>query len=144
MKRVGYFIVTFAEILFLAGVYIIQYFTRRKMGMARYVIYKNQGWERAFPMEALKYTAAAVLTALTLLLLAALVKRRKQLGRLVVAIHFVMLILTAVYGAYTCISSTETMRAYYFISLMLGAAALLQIIKAGAALFMCRKKRDEK
>lgn len=144
MKRVGYFIVTLAEILFLAGVYIIQYFTRRKMGMARYVIYKNQGWEQAFPMEALKYTAVAVLTALTLLLLAALVKRRKQQGRLIVAIHFVMLILTAVYAAYTCIISTETMRAYYFISLMLGAAALLQIIKAGAALFMCRKKRDEK
>lgn len=144
MKKVGYFIMTLAEILFLAGAYIIQYFTRRKMGMARYVIYKNHGWERAFPMEALKYTAVAVLTALTFLLLAVLVKRRRQQGRLVLAVHFAMLILTAIYAAYTCISSTEIMRAYYFISMMLGAAALLQIIKAWAALFMCGKKRDEK
>ncbi len=41
MKKFGYFIMTFAEILFLAGAYLIQYFTRKKMGMARYVIYKS-------------------------------------------------------------------------------------------------------
>ncbi|GLC79593.1 hypothetical protein [Lacrimispora brassicae] len=143
MKKIGYFIVTLVEILFLAGAYIIHYFTRKKMGMARYVIYKNQGWERTLPMEILKYTSVAVLTALTLLLLAVLIIRRKQKGRLTAAMHFTMVILTPLYGAYTCISSTETMRAYYFISLMLGAAALLQIIKTGAALVMWGKKKDE-
>ncbi len=111
---------TFAEILFLAGAYLIQYFTRKKMGMARYVIYKSQVWERTFPMETLKYTSVSVLTALTLLLLTALVIRRKQKGRLEVAMHVAMVILTALYGTYTYISSTKTMRAYYFISLMLG------------------------
>ncbi|MDR0923515.1 MAG: hypothetical protein LBN31_04085 [Hungatella sp.] len=143
MKKTGYLILTLAEILLLAGTYIIHYFTRKKMGMARYVIYKNQSWERTFPMETLKYTAVAVLTALTLLLLAALgIKRRRQ-GKLVAAMHFVMIILTTLYAAFTCISSTEIMRAYYFISLMLGTAALFQIIKAGAALMMCGKKKDE-
>ena len=144
MKKFGYFIVTFVEILFLAGAYLVQYFTRKKMGMARYVIYKNQGWERTFPMEALKYTAVTALTALALLLVIVLVLRRKQREKPVIAIHFGMIILTALYAAYTCFNSTETMRAYYFISLMLGAAALLQIIKAGAALVMCGKKKDEK
>ncbi len=144
MKKIGYFILTLAEILFLAGAYIIHYFTRRKMGMARYVIYKNQGWERTFPMDTLKYTSVTVLTALTLLLLAAFMIRRKQKGRLVTVIYFTMIILTALYGTYTCISSTAAMRAYYFISLMFGAAALLQIIKAGAALVIWGKKKDEK
>ncbi len=143
MKKLGYFIITFAEILFLAGAYIIQYFTRRKMGIARYVIYKSQGWERTFPMETLKYTSVAVLTTLTLLLLAASVIRRKQKGRLEAAMHVTMVILTTLYGAYTYISSTKTMRAYYFISLMLGAAALLQIIKTGAVHVMRGKKKDE-
>jgi len=136
MKKFGYFIITFAEILFLAGSYIIQYFTRIKMGMARYVIYKSQGWERSFPIETLKYT-------LTLLLLAALVFRREQKGRLEIAMHVAMVILTAFYGTYTYIGSTKTMRAYYFISLMFGAAALLQIIKTGAVHVMRRKKKDE-
>ena len=134
---------TFAEILFLAGAYLIQYFTRKKMGMARYVIYKSQGWERTFPMETLKYTSVSVLTALTVLLLAALVIRRRQKGRLEVAMHVAMVILTALYGIYTYISSIRTMRAYYFISLMLGAAALLQIIKTGAVHVIRRKKKNE-
>lgn len=143
MKKFGYFIITFAEILFLAGAYIIQYFTRKKMGMARYVIYKSQGWERSFPIETLKYISISVLTALTLLLLAALVFRRGQKGRLEIAMHVAMVILTAFYGTYTYIGSTKTMRAYYFISLMFGAAALLQIIKTGAVHVMRRKKKDE-
>jgi len=92
MKKFGYFIMTFAEILFLAGAYLIQYFTRKKMGMARYVIYKSQVWERTFPMETLKYTSVSVLTALTLLLLTALVIRRRQKGRLEVAMHVAMVI----------------------------------------------------
>lgn len=134
---------TFAEILFLAGAYLIQYFTRKKMGMARYVIYKSQGWERTFPMETLKYTSVSVLTALTVLLLAALVIRRRQKGRLEVAMHVAMVILTALYGTFTYFSSTKTMRAYYFISLMLGVAALLQIIKTGAIHMIWGKKKNE-
>lgn len=144
MKKFGYFIITLGEILFLAAAYVIQYFTQRKMGMARYVIYKNQGWERAFPMDAFKYTAVTVLTALTLLLVTVLVLKWKQREKTVVAIHFGMIFLTALYASYTCVSSTEAMRAYYFISLMLGAAALLQMIKAAAALAVCGKKKDEK
>jgi len=35
------------------------------------------------------------------------------------------------------------MRSYYFISLMLGAAALLQIIKTGAVHVMRGKKKNE-
>jgi len=143
MKKFGYFIMTFAEILFLAGAYLIQYFTRKKMGMARYVIYKSQGWERTFPMETLKYTSVSVLTALTVLLLAALVIRRRQKGRLEVAMHVAMVILTALYGTFIYISSTKTMRAYYFISLMLGVTALLQIIKTGAIHMIWGKKKNE-
>lgn len=144
MKKIGYVALTFAEVLFLAGAYLVHYFTRKKMGMARYVIYKNQSWERAFPMEALKYTAVAVLAVMTLLLLAVWIMRRKGQGKPAPFTYAAMAILTTLYASYTCISSTKTMRAYYFISLLLGAAALLQILKAGAALVICGKKKDER
>ena len=111
--------------------------------MARYVIYKSQVWERTFPMETLKYTSVSILTALTVLLLTALIIRRRQKEGLEVAMHVAMVILTASYGTYTYISSTKTMRSYYFISLMLGVAALLQIIKTGAVHVMWGKKKNE-
>ena len=143
MKKAGYFIMTLGELFFLAAAYIIHYFTWKKMGMARYVIYKNQGWERTLPMEALKYTSVAVLTVLTLAILVAFVSRHKEKARLLAAMHAAMVFLTALYGAYTFLSSAEAMRAYYFISLMLGAAALVQIIKTGAALVLCGKNKNE-
>ncbi|MFT4105093.1 MAG: hypothetical protein QM657_04955 [Lacrimispora sp.] len=144
MKKIGYAAMTFTEVLFLAGAYLVHYFTRRKMGMARYVIYKNQSWEQDFPMETLKYTAVAVLTAVTLLLLAIWIKRRKGQEKPAPFTYAAMTILTTLYVSYTCISSIKTMRAYYFISLLLGLAALLQIVKAGAALIMGGKKKDER
>ena len=41
MKKAAYISVTILEILCLAGAWAVQYFTRRKMGMARYVVYKT-------------------------------------------------------------------------------------------------------
>ena len=43
MKKVAYISATILEILCLAGAWAVQFFTRTKMGMARYVVYKNRG-----------------------------------------------------------------------------------------------------
>ena len=58
MKKVAYISATILEILCLAGAWAVQFFTRTKMGMARYVVYKNRGWESRYPMELLAKGAA--------------------------------------------------------------------------------------
>ena len=67
MKKLGYVLMVLLEAAALAGAYIINYFTNKKMGMARWVIYKNQGWERDYPMDTLKTVVMAVLILLTIL-----------------------------------------------------------------------------
>ena len=53
MKKAAYISATILEVLCLAGAWAVQFFTRTKMGMARYVVYKNRGWESRYPMELL-------------------------------------------------------------------------------------------
>lgn len=48
MKKLFYLFVTMLEVFCLAGAYGVHFFTRKRMGMARYVIYKNREWEAAY------------------------------------------------------------------------------------------------
>lgn len=144
MKKLGYVLMVLLEAAALAGAYIINYFTNKKMGMARWVIYKNQGWERDYPMDTLKTAVMAVLILLTILVFLFFLKRKQEAGKLLLSMNVVMILLTLLYVSYTVISSRETMRAYYFLSLLLGIAAAVQILKTGAAVLMCGKKSDEK
>lgn len=144
MKKLGYVLMVLLEAAALAGAYIINYFTNKKMGMARWVIYKNQGWERDYPMDTLKMAVMAVLILLTILVFLFFLKRKREAGKLLISMNVVMILLTLLYVSYTVISSRETMRAYYFLSLLFGIAAAVQILKTGAAVLMCGKKSDEK
>ena len=144
MKKLGYVLMVLLEAAALAGAYIINYFTNKKMGMARWVIYKNQGWERDYPMDTLKTAVMAVLILLTILVFLFFLKRKREAGKLLISMNVVMILLTLLYVSYTVISSRETMRAYYFLSLLFGIAAAVQILKTGAAVLMCGKKSDEK
>lgn len=144
MKKLGYVLMVLLEAASLAGAYIINYFTNKKMGMARWVIYKNQGWERDYPMDTLKMAVMAVLILLTILVFLFFLKRKREAGKLLISMNVVMILLTLLYVSYTVISSRETMRAYYFLSLLFGIAAAVQILKTGVAVLMCGKKSDEK
>ena len=114
MKKLGYVLMVLLEAAALAGAYIINYFTNKKMGMARWVIYKNQGWERDYPVDTLKTAVMAVLILLTILVFLFFLKRKREAGKLLISMNVVMILLTLLYVSYTVISSRETMRAYYF------------------------------
>lgn len=142
MKKAGYILALLLEIAALTGAYIVNYFTRKKMGMARYVIYKNQGWERDYPMELIKNSVMAALLLLTILVLVFFLKRRRKAARLCAVMNLVMVALTGLYVGDTLFSSTETMRAYYFISLLFAIAAAVQVVKTGICVLTDGKKRD--
>lgn len=40
--------------LCLIGIYVLNYFTEKKMGMARHMAYLNGKWEMTYPLEAIK------------------------------------------------------------------------------------------
>ena len=98
MKKAAYISVTILEILCLAGAWAIQYFTRRKMGMARYVVYKNRSWEARYPMELLANGAVLLMAVLTVMLLLYFLRQRRNLTKTVWLMNAGMIALTSAYG----------------------------------------------
>lgn len=128
MCKIGNMLAALLEILAMVGAYAVHYFTRKKMGMARYVIYKNQGWESIYPMETIKWMPVSVILIISLLIVVIFWTTRKKAAKQITVMILGMSALSALYIGYTVFNSTETMRAYYFISLLLAIAAVIQIV----------------
>lgn len=140
MKKAAYISATILEILCLAGAWAVQFFTRTKMGMARYVVYKNRGWESRYPMELLAKGAALVMVLLTAMLLLCFLRRRRNLTKELWVMSAGMVLLTSGYAVFTWMNSTNEFRAYYFISAILGAVSLIQCIKTWMGMLGCRQE----
>lgn len=137
-KYIGQGIGIFLELVLVAGTFAVQHFTNTKMGMARHVIFKNQSWEKAYPLEQWKILSIIVLMVMLALVAILLIRRWKVLGRYILAEGAVMAVLTAYSLWFTLAHCAADLRPYYFMSPMLAAAALLQIIRTG--ILVLRKK----
>lgn len=129
MNKVFYAVATILQVILLLGVYVVNYFTRKRMGMLRYVIYKNGVFENTYPIQQLQYICIILLIILTILVLIFYVKSKSNLNKKLINSNIFMLFLISIYVGFNLLYSTEDFRAFYFMSLMLGVAALIQIIK---------------
>ena len=139
-----YIVDTVLEVLCLAGAYIVDYFTRKKMGMARYVSYKNYSWETKYPMRMLSYIAIITLSILTVAFLILFFQKIQERGRGEYIMAGAIILLTVLYVWYTLVFSREIQRSYYLVSALYGAAAFLQIVKAGTFLIRRRNEKNNK
>ncbi|HIZ60284.1 MAG TPA: hypothetical protein H9967_06185, partial [Candidatus Dorea faecipullorum] len=116
----------------------------RKLGMVRYLNYKNMTWERDYPVGTLKTVSLLIAAVLTVLIFLLFLKKRKEVSRLTMVMNICMIALTALYGGYTLINSTDTMADYYFISILFLLAAVIQIVKTGIAVLMAKRGEEGK
>lgn len=138
---------TLLEALAIAGCFVFNYFTVNKLGMVRWVNFHSMKWGKAYPILTVQIILSAALIVCAALLVWVYLKRRGSTRKLVgfMAVFSAILALAAV--GYMLLMSLETMRAYYFICIMLAAAALLQLIKTAVALVILPKdapKPEEK
>ena len=140
MNKVFYAIATILQIILLIGVYTVNYFTRRRMGMMRYIIYKNGIFEDTYPIQQLQYLSIIAIIILTILVLIFYLKRKVKISKKLDSTNTVMLVLTFIYVGFNLLYSTEDFRAFYFMSLMFGVSALIQIIKVFFSTLLCESK----
>ena len=140
MNKVFYAIATILQIILLIGVYTVNYFTRRRMGMMRYIIYKNGIFEDTYPIQQLQYLSIIAIIILTILVLIFYLKRKVKISKKLDSTNTVMLVLTFIYVGFNLLYSTENFRAFYFMSLMFGVSALIQIIKVFFSTLLCESK----
>lgn len=132
MKKIFYRTCTALQILFLITANGIQYFSMRKMGMMRYVVYINHKWEEQYPITSLQYVAIALLVVLAIIYFVVYVKIKKNnyvLRRMSLLMLIFQGILTLLFVFFTLTYSTASYRSYYFMSLILAFIALIQAVK---------------
>jgi hypothetical protein len=130
MKKIFYWIATILQMIFLIAACGIQFFSMKKMGMMRYVVYMNHTWEAQYPIPALKYAIITFLVVLSaIILLYVKIKRDIYIDKKVLSMLIMEVIITFAFAFFTLAYSTESYRAYYFISLILAIITLIQNIK---------------
>lgn len=140
MKRIQYVLFDLLTLTFLAGAYAFQYFVKRKLGMVRWLNYKNMKFQESMPLDQWKWIAVVLVVLLAVIVIAGCVKNRKKLGKIDWMMQGVMLVLVAVYAGFTLMQSVGTFQSYYFIMPLLGMAALMQVLRNGTAWICSRKK----
>jgi len=136
IKKLFYWIFSVLQVLLMISAYAIQYFSVKKMGMMRYVVFKNNSWENKYPIVAIQYSVIALLVALAVISILLYVRRKYTLGKSALRMILAQVIITLVFVFFTVTYSTESYRSYYFISLILAVITLIQAIKVLA----CKKE----
>ncbi len=142
MKKIVMIIFDILTLALLASGYIIQYFTKRKLGMMRWINFHTYKYQEMLPLELLKYVAVSVIILLTVFIICRFMKKRKAAKMIDKITITVMAVLTLFDFGFALFSSLESVRAYYFIMPLLSVAALMQIMKNFVVIGML--KEDEK
>ena len=141
MKKVIYIFLDLLTIAFLIGAYVIQYFTRKKLGMLRWVNYHNMQIQKNAVYGILKYITVVVAIILIVWIIVGYKKKKEMMGKLDLVMIVIMSILGIYYLGITVLKSIEVLPAYYFLMPLIGAATLMQIIRNGIAV---GTKKNEK
>lgn len=138
MKKVIYWIVNLLEIAFLVGAYLVNYFTPRKMGMARFVVYENMMIEQNYTnMQSIKMIAVGVVILLAIITILIYFVNKKNVN---ITMIVVTIVITFIYTWFTVRNSKDTYTAFYLISPLIGCAALLQILKTLISILFTKQK----
>lgn len=138
MKKVIYWIVNLLEIAFLVGAYLVNYFTPRKMGMARFVVYENMMIEQNYTnIQSMKMIAVGVVILLAIITILLYFINKKNVNITMIA---VTIVITIIYTWFTVMNSKDTYTAFYLISPLIGCATLLQILKTLISILFKKKK----
>lgn len=140
MKRILYFLVTFIEIVCLAGAYIFNYFTVRKLGMVRWVNYQTTQLTEKYPLGILEVAAGIMFVLGVVLAFRLFWKKRKQLKLFSWGVLLADLVMVIGYTGFIITKSFETLRAYHFVCLLLILSCFLQLVKVLSAPLVLKKK----
>lgn len=141
MKRFFFVLLDILAIAFLAGGYVIQYFTKRKLGMRRWVNFRGMKLEAAVPVDIVKYAAAIVMLILTILIVGRYLKKRAEMTKIDAVMMVILAAFSAGYLGLTFFLSGAVTPAYFLILPLAGASVLMLLIRNLIAVWTCKHEK---
>lgn len=132
MNKIVNHILSFLQLIILAIVFLVQYFSTRKMGMMRHVVYTNQKWEANYPIATNELVAIAVVAIIALIVGIKLFVKLKSENKdaIWMKIFALQMAVSIIYIGFSLIYSTEQIRSYYYINIGLLLTVFLQTMKS--------------
>ena len=130
LKRMIVLLLLILEIILVAAANIINYFTHKRIGMARHMVYMNQKWLAINNFEVYKMLSFILVFVFTAILIYSFVRIRKN-TKFITKINLGVLVVFFVYFIYfATVNSIKGMRAFYLMCYIYLAALLLMLINA--------------
>lgn len=132
MNKIVNHILSFLQLIILAIVFLVQYFSTRKMGMMRHVVYTNQKWEVNYPIATYELGAIAVVAIIALIVGIKLFVKLKSENKdaIWMKIFALQMAVSIIYIGFSLIYSTEQIRSYYYINIGLLLTVFFQTMKS--------------
>lgn len=128
MNLFTYTIISIFQLVFAYGIHLLNYFTKIKLGMNRWVVYHNMQISKFFIVDVLKYVFLVITIFISIKLLKDNVARIKQLNllKLDTAILLIINIILAILIVFFN-NVSQKLNYYYIIILLL--IYILQVVK---------------
>ena len=127
-KKIIALLLPILEFILVAAANIINYFTHKKIGMARHMVYMNQKWLAVNNFEIYKISGIVLLLITVTVIIFIFIKNIKSYNT-IVKINFSVLVLFLIYSLFFSITnSADGFRAFYLMYYIYTAAIFFMII----------------
>lgn len=140
MKRILITAVNVLTVLLCGSAYLLEYFTERKLGMVRWLNYHNANITDAAPVNVVEYLVLACVALLAVAIVRRLWGKRGQVGVAPWLGAVFMVAVVMVYFVVVLLVTSETTKAWIFVLVVCGLAAVLQVLSMGIVALRAGKK----
>lgn len=128
MKKILYIVFTILQIIFAYGIHLLNYFTKKKLGMNRWVVYHNMQISKIFVVDVLKYVVLAITIFTTIKLVKVNAARMKH-SNLLKLDAAILLIINAILTIIIVFFNNVSQKLNYYYIIILLLIYILQVVK---------------
>lgn len=128
MNLIVYTIISIFQLVFAYGIHLLNYFTKKKLGMNRWVVYHNMQIDKLLVVSILKYMFLIATIIATTKLLKIYIKKINT-SKLLKIDLFILLAINVILAIITLFFNTSSQKLNYYYIIILLLIYILQAIK---------------
>lgn len=140
--KVLYAITVLLQIALVAGAFILNYFATTRMGMKRWLNYKNKSWQAFLPLDEIQLVILVTFAIATLILIVLYIHKKNFHLNLVTISVIVTVIAIIADVVFTHANNVGDLKSYYYMLPFFSLALLIQIVKSYIFLFSSTKDKN--
>lgn len=128
-NKLFYILITMCQLIFITGTYVLSYYTKRKLGMNRWLMYHNMQWEKQLPVFGIKCLFATLIAVITSIIIYKYIKSKNPHTKFL-TLSMIAFVIIAIYIIfYFYYFNANLQKTYYLNAIIYVAIYLFQLFK---------------